>query len=417
MFKFSYKQIAFLVLLIVALSFQTQAQYCTNDDRYTEVNIFSLLQIDSTANAVYANALNRNSVMQELNIDVFYPGSAFDTAALRPLILMIHGGAFLIGQKEQMHYDCIQLSRKGYVTATIEYRLGDSSDTGLELLNRQYRAEQDARAAMRWLVDNAATYKIDTSWMFIGGYSAGSLISHGLIYTQQSEWDAVTPLVSAALGDIDNSGNSLTHNYDIKGLYNNCGSIYSPNVDVNEMVPTVAFHKEYDHLVEIDTSGVGSYGSNAMYDWLSNEGVCAELTIDTNYYLPTATSQHCPWVGLQGTNFRVNRTSCFFKSVFCSACNTVLMVDSVSTNCSTFLSVEDNNSAPYFEVYPNPFVDQVSFIGLADGIPFEIRNGMGQIVRELKTGDNAKLNNLKPGIYFITITTEYGVRSKKLIKH
>ena len=155
------------------ISVYVQAQYCTNDSRYTEVNVFSLLEIDSTANAVYANALNKNSVMQELNIDVFYPGNAFDTAVLRPFVLMIHGGGFTIGQKEQMHYDCIQLARKGYVTATIEYRLGDANDSGLELLNRQYRAEQDARAAMRWIVDNATTYGIDTSWMFIGGYSAG----------------------------------------------------------------------------------------------------------------------------------------------------------------------------------------------------------------------------------------------------
>jgi len=415
---FSYKQTALLVLLIVAFGFQTQAQYCTNDDRYTEVNVFSVSEIDSTANAVYANALNRNNVMQELNIDVFYPGSTFDTAALRPFVLMIHGGGFTIGQKEQMHYDCIQLARKGYVTASIEYRLGDPSDTGLEILNRQYRAEQDARAAMRWIVDNAVIYKIDTSWMFIGGYSAGSLISHGLIYTQQAEWDAITPLVSLAMGDMDTSGNNLTNSYEIKGLYNNCGSIYGPNVNVNEMVPTVAFHKEYDHMVDIDTSGVGGFGSSTMYDWLNSEGVCTELSVDTNYYLPTPTSQHCPWVDVQGVNFRVNRTSCFFKSVFCNACNTVLMDDSLSTNCSTLLSVEeDNNSSPDFEVYPNPFIDQVSFIGLAEGFPFEIRNGMGQIVLELRTSENTKLDNLKPGIYFITITTENGVRSKKLIKH
>lgn len=219
------------------------------------------------------------------------------------------------------------------------------------------------------------------------------------------------------MGDIDTSGNNLTHGYDIKGLYNNCGSIYGLNVSVNEMVPTVAFHKEYDHLVDIDTSVVGGFGSNTMYNWLSNEGVCTELSIDTNYYLATPTSQHCPWVGVQGNNLRVNRTSCFFKSVFCSACNTALMLDSVSTNCSTFLSVEKENSSFLdFEVYPNPFVDQISFIGLSEGIPFQIRNGMGQIVRELKTGDNSKLNNLKPGIYFITITTDNGVRSKKLIK-
>jgi alpha/beta superfamily hydrolase len=411
----SMKTILCLIFCASAI-FQAQAQYCTNDERYTEIDIFSLSEIDSTSNAVYANAQNANGAIQELNIDVFFPDSAIDTATSRPFVLIVHGGGFVSGQKEDMHLDCIQWAQKGYVTATIEYRLGNSNDVGLEVLNRQYRAEQDARAAMRWIVDNASTYRIDTSWLFIGGYSAGSLISHGLVYSEQAEWDAVTPLVSAAMGNIDTSGNSLTNTYDLKGLYNNCGSIYSPNVDVLEMIPTVAFHKKYDHLVDIDTTVNGSFGSNAMHHWLSNEGICTELSIDTNYYAPTPMSQHCAWTDFSGTLTRIGRASCFFKSVFCSSCSSSLAEELIPSNCSAFANINENMDEVRVEVYPNPFHDVISISGVPAGIDYQLINTSGQVVRRLTTGQEENLSDLAPGMYYVSLRHPTSVIIRKVIK-
>lgn len=47
-----------------------------------------------------------------------------DTLTNRPFILLIHGGGFVGGDKSSWEDECKEFAKRGYVTASINYRLG-----------------------------------------------------------------------------------------------------------------------------------------------------------------------------------------------------------------------------------------------------------------------------------------------------
>lgn len=114
-----------------------------------------------------------------------------DTAPTRPLIVWIHGGAFLNGSRSQMAGVAQSYARLGYVTATIDYRLDPGNHcvevqaglyTGPQLVAERARCERailaardDAAAAIAYLRAHAASYRIDPSKIVVGGASAGAI--------------------------------------------------------------------------------------------------------------------------------------------------------------------------------------------------------------------------------------------------
>lgn len=115
-----------------------------------------------------------------------------DTQANRPLIVWIHGGAFMVGTRGEMATEARAWARLGYVTATIDYRL----DPGNQCLQVQYNllpnpvdyqrerlrcqkvilaARDDAADAIAWLRTNAWRYRIDPTRIVVGGASAGAV--------------------------------------------------------------------------------------------------------------------------------------------------------------------------------------------------------------------------------------------------
>jgi acetyl esterase/lipase len=92
-----------------------------------------------------------------------------------PAILCIHGGGFRAGTRDGYDSLCIQLAQRGYVAATVTYRLSP-----------KYKfpaAVHDTKAAVRWLRANAATYKINPEKIGVTGGSAGGHLAQFLAVT------------------------------------------------------------------------------------------------------------------------------------------------------------------------------------------------------------------------------------------
>ena len=70
-----------------------------------------------------------------------------------PTVLCIHGGGFRAGKRESYDALCVKLAERGYVAATITYRLAPKHPFPA--------AVHDTKAAVRWLRANAAKYKVD----------------------------------------------------------------------------------------------------------------------------------------------------------------------------------------------------------------------------------------------------------------
>jgi acetyl esterase/lipase len=84
---------------------------------------------------------------------------------------------------------CDTFARKGYVTASIDYRQGLEvlDNPNLHYQRGAYRGIQDGRAAMRFLRANAAQYGIDPDKIYMGGSSAGSFIAINSVYLDATE--------------------------------------------------------------------------------------------------------------------------------------------------------------------------------------------------------------------------------------
>jgi acetyl esterase/lipase len=131
--------------------------------------------VDEDLNNRYATAVDWEGNTVDLFIDVFEP--AGDTVARRPAVIWMHGGYFEFGDRTSMWHFARNLAERGYVTASISYRLRpgkDRTDVGSEIA-ATLDGMLDAGAAVRWLKDHADEYRVDTRAIAFGGYSAGAI--------------------------------------------------------------------------------------------------------------------------------------------------------------------------------------------------------------------------------------------------
>lgn len=402
------------ILPLLLLSIRAEAQYCTPDTRFTEAAYFAMSDIASVTNVVYGNANNWEGNPQDLLLDIWYPSGTNETLSVRPFILLIHGGGFQTGNKEQMSIECRRFAQSGYVAATMSYRLGwDVSDSLDGDFVAAYRAQQDAHAALRYIVEHAKTYGIDTAWMFLGGISAGAGTSLNTVFVNEAEWEAVIPGIVSRWGHLNTSGNNLTHPFDIKAVYNDCGSTGETAIKPEDMVPVISFHGYLDGIVPIGSSPRGLAGSAVIHQSLLANGVCSELTVDSLGY-------HCP----HPRNFRVARTACFLKSILCNTCSSNYFTEEIPADCSeAVVGLDDvDTQEPDFLIYPNPASDQFTISGALDLLQIEMVNPAGQIVQTMLPKGNlhiVDISALPSGLYFVKVKglDINSVRMHKIIKN
>jgi len=82
-----------------------------------------------------------------------------------PAVLVVHGGAWMSGNKNQLAAIAQRLAEKGYVAVAINYRLAPKHKFPAQI--------EDCRDALNWMRQNAQKYKIDPKRMGAWGYSAG----------------------------------------------------------------------------------------------------------------------------------------------------------------------------------------------------------------------------------------------------
>lgn len=411
----------FLTAFFLLLIGKGYGQYCTNNSRYTEVQFFDSSQMTIGTNIRYGIAQDYMGSPDTLLMDLYYPNLVADTSPKRPFILLFHGGGFSSGDKisGDIRDLCVHLALRGFVCASANYRLGhDFSEYGQ--YKARYRAIQDGHAALRYIVNNANAVRIDTNWLFVGGQSAGSLLAMGMVYADQFELDSVSLKYSSTaagveLGNLYTSGNNLTNTYSIKGIFNNWGGAVKTEVDKDELIPTVAFHGALDTTVLIDADNSFAYytlnGSRAIHNHLIANSVCSELTVDT-------TGDHGIFRNAS-SKFRAQRASCFFKSVFCNNCTSFYTTDSVPSNCSIPVSVDEYNFGSTVKVYPNPFKNAFKIEGMDGALDVSIYNCLGQLVYKNKTENGDVQVDLLPGIYFLNLKQVESNKSftRKLIKN
>jgi dienelactone hydrolase len=187
-------------LLVTSFAFSQADPFCTGSGRYVD-SLFAC--VEKTENIQYGTGVKNwgfgnlfcldltlppYNTQLPLRCDVYEPCD--DTLSARPLIVAIHGGAWAAGDKSEFASFAEIMAKKGYVVASINYRLSipvnplcwNGEVDSIKFYRAAIRGIQDSKAAVRYFRANAAEYRIHPDYIFAIGGSAGGFNALGVGY-------------------------------------------------------------------------------------------------------------------------------------------------------------------------------------------------------------------------------------------
>lgn len=96
-------------------------------------------------------------------LDVYRPR---DARGKLPVIVSVHGGGWVYGDKDRYQFYCMSLAQQGFAVVNFSYRLAPQSKFPAPL--------EDTNRVFGWLLDQADQYGFDTRNVFAVGDSAGA---------------------------------------------------------------------------------------------------------------------------------------------------------------------------------------------------------------------------------------------------
>lgn len=131
-----------------------------------------------------------------------------------PVIVSVHGGGWVYGDKERYQFYCMDLARRGFAVVNFTYHLAPKYKFPQPLL--------DTCMAFQWVLDNADQYGLDTKNVFAVGDSAGGHLlalycilctnpDYAARYDFAANADALPKAVGLNCGSYDIAGSGLTH--------------------------------------------------------------------------------------------------------------------------------------------------------------------------------------------------------------
>lgn len=164
------------------------------------LSLFASAQTNQHSIKVTENIAYRTDVGPNTVLDMAQP--LFGPQTDRPAILIIHGGGWSAGSKNDMVYRTLMIdyAMKGYVVCNMNYRLIQEALPPACI--------EDVRCAVRWMKANAKAIGIDSNRIGTYGHSAGGHLSLMLGVSADSQafndesdlWKAYSPSVACSVG-------------------------------------------------------------------------------------------------------------------------------------------------------------------------------------------------------------------------
>ncbi len=418
-------KIKYIYLIIVSMiALNINAQSCNG--RY-QTEIFTNINV-STVNYGLADG-------QTLQMDIYQAEE--DTAANRPdrpVIIFCFGGSFLAGSRTSPEIVAFatDFAKRGYVTASIDYRLASSLFALLQeenIVKTVFKAVQDGKAAIRYFRKDARfgnALGIDSNQIFIGGTSAGGILGMNLAYADDtSEIPSNQKVWLEEIGGME--GNSGNPGYCSKpaGVFGFAGAVADTAYLDETDVPFYGCHATGDQTVLYDYGPpinpaipVSLYGSGNLETRMNNLGIYNVLDTYSG-------SDHPPLGGGNYTitlnnfsNFlfnildcnpnnekKIDQKKCEIKSAPTDSTNTdTTTID--TTNVSIFSLQEEN----VVLVYPNP-VENVLYLKSELNIDaVQIVDVLARVVYkqniEAKTETQINVSAFDKGIFYLKIKVD-----------
>jgi dienelactone hydrolase len=379
----------------------SQAQGC-DGERY-RTSVFSDVEVTTAIKFGENTTIGGN--LQDLYMDVYEPAN--DNLQARPAVVLAFGGGFVAGEREDLDGVCRALALKGYVAATIDYRLFDllfPIDSN-QMTDVVVKAVGDMKAAIRYLRQDAATdnqFRIDTNFVIVGGISAGAITAAHTAYLDID--DELPSDIVAAInnnGGIEgNSSSNYQYSSSAQGVINYSGALkFAGMIDENDP-PLLSVHDDGDTVVPYGNGVVPAgpivvlylEGSQTMHAQAESVGVVNELfTIENSnghvsYFLNNANQYEAEVEA---------RTASFIADIVCGP---------LSSN-------RPELSAPFAaSFYPNPVQDRlnIQFDNTPETYSLHIYDNTGKMVAEQHGLQDQQLSvelgHLQNGLYTVQVT-------------
>jgi acetyl esterase/lipase len=394
LFKTFMKKLSILFLLsVLSTSFFGQC-----DGRY-QTEIF---------NSVSVSTVNYSDVYtdQYHEMDIYTPDG--DTATNRPVIIYMHGGAFYSGDKNLA--DCVDFctsyAKMGYVAISANYRLSANPIIFALSTEEQYtsvlKAVADIKAAVRYVRkdhSNGNSLGVHPQGIFVGGYSAGAVLSIHLAYLDQISDLPTSPtdvqaLVASIGGTLEgNSGNS-GYSSDVRGIVSFAGGINDLAwIDPNDE-PIVFVHGTTDLVVNYNC-GPGTNqptvltlcGMNAMKPVVDSQGVLNDTLIYTGEGHGWPASGHANPLFTQAVEFSSN----FLYPLL---------------PCNSPTLYMDDLELDLVKQFPNPAREIVHYSSNKLVKEIIVHNQMGQVVENIlinETDFDLTVSSYNEGVYYVEL--------------
>lgn len=236
----------------------------------------------------------------------------------RPLLLLLHDGAFFNGDKADIEYVrwAEDFAACGYITASVNYRLGFSpfalsmlKDSlriigapsvlkplefvpkakrllaclfnddifKVEVEKASYRAMEDVKSALDYLIADAESLGIDTSRIYLAGCSAGAITALNVAFMTDDFRPASIP------ANPDSTGRNQ---YSIKALCNMWGAAFLPEMlQTSRKTSVLSIHSEKDPIVPYKNGVTFADLAKAMTDVRVYSGFLSQYATSLNFLL------------------------------------------------------------------------------------------------------------------------------------
>lgn len=394
--------LCFAIHTIFALTAAAQSD-C--GDRFRDA-VFSGVTV--TSNVTFSPTYN-------LKMNVYEPTG--DTASMRPLIVMAHGGSFIGGTKDEATTVdlCRRFAKHGYVTASINYRLAAALDLidSLKIMRQVVKAVQDMKTTVRYFHNDAATdnvYRIDTSQVFVGGESAGAILAVHMAYL--NDLSELPPHIINGInaeGGIEGTGGYAQYGSGVHGVVNLCGAINNAQwIDAGE-VPIVSIHGDAD--------GIVPYGHGEVYDGDAVFGGFQLVSVDGSGIIQARTTEVGVYSSLwtipgedhmaHASSQHINETESFVMDFMYPLINCSGLYQAVGLGSS---------AAPLaVQLLPNPSNGVVHLSTQLAHHQLSINDLSGKVVWQGSDQSSYDLSALPSGMYIAHLQSGKQLMSQKLI--
>lgn len=209
--------------------------------------------------------LERGKKEIDLTMDVYLPDD--NNEASRPLLVLIHGGAFFNGDKADMGFPewAKYFAGMGYLVASVNYRLGfrlGLIKSFAPVNQAGFYAVQDVDAAIRFIIHHQDLYgRVDPDRVFVAGTSAGGITALNVAFMR----DANIPPDAQETGGIKAVNPEINESYSIRAVGNMWGAVSDLSILNNSTSSVISFHSSGDPVVPY---GKGHPFESIFINWL-----------------------------------------------------------------------------------------------------------------------------------------------------